>query len=78
MRYQSAIRTDRPETLDNLQIGQWVDYEGILGRWVGRRAGVVWIAWAGSARERFPRFVQAYKAAQGMGDRAERAILANI
>lgn len=62
MKFQAAIKTSNPHDLKGLQAGQWIDYEGTQGRYMGRRNGTVWIAWGGTARERFSVFAQAFKA----------------
>lgn len=61
MKYQAAIRTNRPEMLRDLQPGQWIDYAGAKGRWMGERKGVKWIAWGATASKRFSAFANAYK-----------------
>ena len=61
MKYRPTIRTDKPETI-SAQAGQWIDYNGALGRFMGRRRGVVWIAWGATARHRFPAFAAAFAA----------------
>lgn len=61
MKYQSAIKTIRPETLHSLQPGQWIDYAGTKGRWMGERRGVQWIAWSKTATHRFRQFANAFK-----------------
>jgi hypothetical protein len=53
--YTAAIRTNAPETI-SAQPGQWIDYNGARGRYMGRRNGCVWIAWGSTATERFARF----------------------
>lgn len=59
--YLPTISTTAPETLDNLQPGQWIEYNGVKGRYMGRRNGSVWIAWGATARKRFGAFADAYK-----------------
>jgi hypothetical protein len=54
-RYLPAIATSSPETVTG-QPGQWINYNGALGRYMGRRNGCVWIAWDETARKRFPKF----------------------
>jgi hypothetical protein len=61
MRFTRTIQTDSPELLRDLQPGQWIDYQGTQGRYCGIRHGCVWIAWEGTARNRFARFVSAFK-----------------
>jgi hypothetical protein len=56
MRYQPAIKTSAPHELRNLQPGQWIDYDGARGRFMGVRRGSHWIAWGGTATKRFARF----------------------
>lgn len=63
MQYRRAIKTSAPETLGGrIQPGQWIDYEGAKGRFMGWRRGVIWIAWGATARNpwRFRSFSQAY------------------
>jgi hypothetical protein len=62
MKYQPTIRTSNPESLSGLQAGQWIDYEGVTGRYMGRTKASVWIAWSGTARRRFPAFAAAFRA----------------
>lgn len=58
-RYLPTVRTSAPHALpDALQPGQWIDYDGALGRWHGRARGVVWIAWGKAARKSFPTFAR--------------------
>jgi len=59
-RYLPTIRTNDPDTLDGLHPGQWIDYQGARGRYMGRKNGSVWIAWGGTARKRFDRFALAF------------------
>ena len=59
MKYAPTIRTSTPETVTG-QPGQWIDYNGALGRFMGRRNGVTWIAWGATARRRFPAFAAAF------------------
>lgn len=62
MRFATRIETDRPETLQSLQTGQWIDYQGARGRWIGRSGATIWIAWGGStAGSRWARMVAAYR-----------------
>lgn len=61
MKYRPTIRTSDPETV-RAQAGQWIDYQGALGRFMGRRNGVVWIAWGDTARKRFQRFAATFNA----------------
>lgn len=63
-RYVPAVRTADPHALEGLQPGQWIEYAtgeepGALGRYYGRRNGVVWIAWGAAARRRFATFARA-------------------
>ena len=60
MKFQKAVKTSKPETLRGLQSGQWIDYEGAKGRFVGVRHGIIWIAWGKSATSYFTTFVRAY------------------
>lgn len=62
MRFQPTIRTDAPETV-RAQPGQWIDYEGCRGRYMGQRNGNAWIAWGRTATHRFNRFARAFRAA---------------
>lgn len=62
MRYQPAIATNAPETLRGLQPGQWINYNGAAGRYMGQRHGVQWIAWGATARKRFARFAAVFNA----------------
>lgn len=59
-RYLPAVATSAPETLADLQPGQWINYNGAQGRFMGRTRGTVWIAWGATARKRFARFASAY------------------
>lgn len=61
MRYQPTIRMNRPETLKGYQPGQWIDYEGSRGRYMGARNGVQWIAWGKTATVRFTVFARVYR-----------------
>lgn len=61
MRYRATIRTNKPETLDTLQPGQWIDYDGAQGRFMGRRSGTIWIAWGAAARRQFGQFAAAFR-----------------
>lgn len=61
MQYRPAIKTSRPELLHSLQPGQWIDYAGAKGRFMGLRKGVTWIAWGKTATHRFPAFANAYR-----------------
>jgi hypothetical protein len=63
MRFQKIIHTDAPETLSGLQPGQWIDYAGTIGRFMGMRNGVHWIAWGATARKRFATFAAAFNGA---------------
>lgn len=60
MRYQTTITTDAPETLTQLQPGQWIRYGAAQGRFMGHRNGCAWIAWGGTATKRFSRFAAAF------------------
>lgn len=62
MRYQPAIKTSAPETVV-AQPGNWIDYEGAIGRYMGRRNGCVWIAWGSTATKRFQQFAAIFKQA---------------
>jgi hypothetical protein len=63
MRYRKTIRTTNPQALSGLHPGQWIDYEGAKGRFMGWRNGCIWIAWGGTARRSFKTFARAYRAA---------------
>lgn len=61
MQYRSRIKTSAPETLGGrIQPGQWIDYEGSRGRFMGWRNGVIWIAWGQAATHRFTTFAAAF------------------
>ena len=66
MRYRSTICTATPELLNYLHPGQWIDYDGVKGRYMGRRNGTVWIAWGKTAkcRDRFRVFADCYNNAK--------------
>ena len=62
MRFQPAIKTNCPEALafgGKLKRGQFIDYEGTRGRYVGNRAGVVWFAW-GRCNAKFKTMCEAF------------------
>ena len=61
MRYVPTIHTSNPELLSGLQPGQWINYEGAKGRYMGRKNGCVWIAWNGTAAKRFHIFARAFR-----------------
>ena len=61
MRYVPMIHTSNPELLSGLQPGQWINYEGAKGRYMGRKNGCVWIAWNGTAAKRFHIFARAFR-----------------
>jgi hypothetical protein len=62
MKYATRTITDQPETLQGLQTGQWIDYQGSRGRWIGRSGATIWIAWGGSTiGSRWVRMVAAYR-----------------
>ena len=64
MRYQKAIHFTAARELVGLHAGQWVIMDGVqLGRFMGFKNGTVWIAWAGTAKKRFKKFAEAYRAA---------------
>lgn len=56
-RYLPTVATDNPEAL-HCQPGQWISYQGALGRFYGHARGAVWIAWGATARRRFPTFAR--------------------
>ena len=64
MRYQAtvSISDTSHDGIAALRMhpGQWVDYDGSQGRFMGLRNGCVWIAWAGTARKRFATFALAF------------------
>jgi len=61
MRYAPAIATRSPQDVI-AQPGQWIDYEGSRGRYMGRRNGCVWIAWGTTATKRFQKFAEIFHA----------------
>jgi hypothetical protein len=61
MRYQPTIVTDTPDTLHGLPVGQWINYDGVKGRFVGWRNGVLWVAWGITASRHFKQFAEAFK-----------------
>lgn len=61
-RYAPTIRTNSPETV-KAQPGQWIDYQGTRGRYMGSRNGSSWIAWGRSASHRFPAYAAAFRRA---------------
>jgi len=62
MRYLPTIQTDDPHNLTGLQPGQWLNYGGAIGRYMGQRNGCQWIAWSDTARRRFADFAAAFNA----------------
>ncbi len=61
-RFQPAIATNCPEALalkGLIKRGQFIDYEGTRGRYVGNRAGVVWYAW-GKCNKKFAKLCEAF------------------
>jgi hypothetical protein len=60
--YFPTIQVKRPQMLRGLQPGQWIDYEGRRGRYMGRTGVVVWIAWGSTATKRFAQFAAAFRA----------------
>lgn len=60
MRYRATVETSAPETLRDLQRGQWIRYDGARGRFMGWRNGVIWIAWGRTATHAFERFADAF------------------
>lgn len=60
MLYQPTVYTSAPETLRGLQPGQWINYDGTTGRFMGITRGSIWIAWSETARKRFPLFASAF------------------
>lgn len=67
-RYQPAIATSAPERLE-CQPGQWINYNGAVGRYMGRRKGTVWIAWGATARKRFPAFAATFRGTVALSNR---------
>jgi len=62
MAYQKTIHTSRPETLAGLTPGQWINYDGTIGRYMGVSPhGTIWIAWGVTATRYFKGFANAYK-----------------
>lgn len=61
MRFQATIKTSNPESLANLQAGQWIDYLGAKARYMGVRNGTVWIMWHGKGKS-FKTFAAAFNA----------------
>jgi hypothetical protein len=59
-RYLPMVRTSTPEALTGLQPGQWINYDGSLGRFMGLTPASIWIAWEGTARKRFATFAAAF------------------
>lgn len=62
MLYLPKIKVTRPQQLRGLHPGQWIEYEGVTGRFMGRLGMTVWIAWGGAARKRFATFAKAFHA----------------
>lgn len=61
MHYIPKVIVKRPQQLRGLQPGQWIEYEGSTGRFMGRGNATVWIAWGGTARKRFAQFAAAFR-----------------
>jgi hypothetical protein len=45
MMYFPTIKTAFPRRLTGLATGQWIDFQGARGRYVGRGKKTIWIAW---------------------------------
>jgi hypothetical protein len=61
-RYTAALRLDDPrEAILVAQPGQWINYNGARGRYMGYRRGIYWIAWGTTATRRFQRFAAIYR-----------------
>lgn len=63
MTYRKTVRVNKAEDIRDLQPGQWIDYDGARGRFMGIRNGVHWVAWGSTATKRFATFARAYRAA---------------
>lgn len=61
MCYLPTVKVTHPQRLIGLRPGQWIDYNGAKGRFMGRTGSTVWIAWGGTARKRFHIFAKAFK-----------------
>lgn len=59
--YFPKIIVKRPQQIRGLRPGQWIEYEGATGRYMGRIGCVVWIAWGGAATKRFAKFAAAFR-----------------
>jgi hypothetical protein len=60
--YFPKIVVKRPQMLRGLRPGQWIEYEGATGRYMGRVGCTVWIAWGSTATKRFAQFAAAFRA----------------
>lgn len=60
MRYLPKVAVTHPQHLSGLRPGQWIDYQGSTGRYMGRIGKTVWIAWGGAARKHFATFAKAF------------------
>lgn len=61
MCYLPTVKVTHPQLLTGLRPGQWIDYDGAKGRYMGRTGSTVWIAWGGTARKRFHIFAAAFR-----------------
>jgi hypothetical protein len=59
--YSKKIFVRQPQDLRGLIPGQWIDYEGATGRYMGRTKMTVWIAWGRTATHDFKTFADAFK-----------------
>ncbi len=60
MRYLPKVKVTHAQYLSGLRPGQWIDFEGSTGRFMGRIGKTVWIAWGGAATKRFATFAKAF------------------
>jgi hypothetical protein len=60
--YFPTIHIKKPQMLRGLRPGQWINYEGSQGRYMGRIGMTVWIAWGSTATHRFKQFAAAFRA----------------
>ncbi|QWY83632.1 hypothetical protein [Rhizobium phage RHph_X2_26] len=63
MTYQKTVDIRRAEDIKGLQPGQWINYDGARGRFMGIKNGCHWVAWGETAKRRFARFADAFRAA---------------
>lgn len=60
---QKPINTENPENLKRLALGDWINHQGVVGRFIGiSPKNIVWIAWAPDAQQDlgWQRMVNAY------------------